>query len=106
MTEWKAFASFAVKCLGMPVEATPFYSSDEKWSRKAERIREFVLKVGNFGNNQRRDYSGIPYFKRKFLSFFGRLNDMLRHVKLFPKDSFLFFGGVLKSGLYAAVRGE
>ena len=120
MTEWKAFAAFAVDWLGMPVKAMPLYdendrsamplgsskNQNEKLKRKAERIKDFVLEVGNFGHKQRRDYSGQPYLLRKIKSSFGRFSDMLRHFSIFPKDSIVFFGGVLRSGLYAAVRGE
>ena len=38
MSEWKAFGAFAVEYLGMPVEAMPMYSSDKRWSRKADKI--------------------------------------------------------------------
>lgn len=106
MSEWKAFAAYAVEYLGMPVEAMPLYSDDAKWSRKAARINAFVLEVGNFGHKQRRDYGGMSYLRRKFVSFWGRLSDMLRHFRIFPLDSIRFFGGVLRSGLHAAVRGE
>lgn len=106
MSEWKAFAAFAVKCLGMPAESMPLYDMDEKWKRKAERICQFVKEVGNFGHKQRRDYSGMSYLKRKFVSFWGRLSDMLRHFWIFPLDSIRFFGGILRSGLHATVRGE
>lgn len=110
MTEWKAFAALAVEYLGMPLEAMPLYNENdnqsEKLKRKAERIKNFVMEVGNFGHKQRRDYSGNPYLLRKIKSSFGRLSDMLRHFTLFPKDSIVFFGGVLRSGLHAAVRGE
>jgi len=58
------------------------------------------------GHKQRRDYSGMLYMMRKFVSFWGSLSDILRHFSIFPKDSIVFFGGVLRSGLYAAVRGE
>ena len=109
MTEWKAFASFAVEYLGMPVEAMPLYDADERWKRKADGICQFVMEVGNFGHNKQVQGSKVNvqgYFWRKFNSFWGRLSDMLRHFKLFPKDSIVFFGGVLRSGLHAAVRGE
>lgn len=106
MTEWKAFASLAVDWLGMPVDAMPLYDANDKWPKKADTIIDFVMKVGNFGHNQRRGYSGQSYLMRKFNSFWGRLSDMLRHFTLFPKDSIVFFGGVLRSGLHAAVRGE
>lgn len=111
MTEWKAFAAFVVEYLGMPVEAMPLYNSlsvqeVQKFKGKAERIKNFVMEVGNFGHNQLRDYSGQPYLLRKVKSSFDRLSDMLRHFTLFPMDSIVFFGGVLRSGLHAAVRGE
>lgn len=44
MGEWKAFAAFAVDYLGMPHDAMPFYSSKEKWKRKAEKILCFIMK--------------------------------------------------------------
>lgn len=106
MTEWKAFAMYAVEYLGMPIKAMPLYSEQACWSNKARKINDFVLEVGNFGHNQRRDFSGMSYFVRKVKSFWVRLSDMLRHFTLFPKDSIVFFGGVLRSGLHAAVRGE
>lgn len=110
MSEWKAFAAFAVKWLGMPVEAMPLFEDNDNHNvnldKKADKICKFVLEVGNFGHKQRRDYSGMSYLRRKFVSVWGRLSDMLRHFRLFPKDSIVFFGGVLRSGLHAAVRGE
>ena len=106
MTEWKAFGAFAVEYLGMPADAMPLYSADKRWNRKGAKICADILKVGNFGHKQRRDYTGMNYLSRKFVSFWGRLSDMLRHFTVFPKDSIVFFGGVLRSGLHAAVRGE
>lgn len=106
MTEWKVFASSAVNWLGMPVDTMPLYDANERWRRKAERAIAFVMEVGNFGHNQRRDFSGMSYMKRKFVSFWGRLSDMMRHFRIFPLDSIWFFGGVLRSGLHAALRGE
>lgn len=110
MSEWKAFAAFAVKWLGMPVEAMPLFEDNDNHNvnldKKADKICKFVLEVGNFGHKQRRDYSGMSYLRRKLVSVWGRLSDMLRHFQLFPKDSIVFFGGVLRSGLHAAVRGE
>lgn len=106
MTEWKAFAAFAVDWLGMKVEAIPLYSKDKRWSRKADKICADVLNVGNFGHKQRRHYGDTPYLLRKFMSSWGRFGDMQRHFSVFPKDSIVFFGGVIRTGLHAAVRGE
>ena len=114
MSEWKAFAAFAVKWLGMPVEAMPLIENNDNHNsnldKKADKICKFVLEVGNFGHNklvQGSNGSRVQgYYWRKFNSFWGRLSDMLRHFQLFPKDSIVFFGGVLRSGLHAAMRGE
>lgn len=112
MTEWKTFAAFVVKWLGMPVEAMPLFDDNHNINldKKADKICEFVLEVGSFGHNklvQGSNGSRVQgYYWRKFKSFWGRLSDMLRHFQLFPKDSIVFFGGVLRSGLHAAVRGE
>lgn len=38
MSEWSAFAALAVEYLGMSVKAMPFYYSDEKWKKKANKI--------------------------------------------------------------------
>lgn len=106
MSEWRSFAALAVDWLGMPVEAVPLYSPEECWSRKAKKVMQDVVKVGNFGYNERRNYREMSYLARKFKSFWGRLSDMLRHFTIFPKDSLVFFGGVIRSGVYAAIRGE
>jgi len=114
ISEWKAFAAFAVKWLGMPAEAMPLFDNNDNHNvnleKKTDKICKFVLEVGNFGHNklvQGSNGSRVQgYFWRKFKSFWGRLGDMLRHFQLFPKDSIVFFGGVLRSGLHAAVRGE
>ena len=106
MTEWKAFGVFAVEYLGMPVDAMPLYSDDARWKKKAMKISAFVLEVGNFGHKQRRNFDGMAYIERKFVSFLGRLRDILRHFFVFPKDSIVFFVGVFRSGIYAALRGE
>ena len=106
MTEWKAFAALAVDWLGMPIEAMPLYSEDKRWPRKAHKIIADILNVGNFGHKRRRHFEGKPYLVEKFLSFWGRLSDMLRHFSVFPKDSVVFFGGVIRTGLHAVVRGE
>ena len=41
-SEWKAFAALAVKYLGMPVEAMPFY--DSKFKVKGSRVLKHILK--------------------------------------------------------------
>jgi len=115
MSEWKAFGALAIEYLGFPKDSMPLLDSSnvqefKKFKWKADKICKFVLEVGNFGHNklvQGSNGSRVQgYYWRKFKSFWGRLRDMLRHFQLFPKDSIVFFGGVLRSGLHAAVRGE
>lgn len=103
MTIWKGFAAFAVDWLGMPVEAMPFYSSGDKWSRKAERIKVFVLEVGNFGHNRDMSYyNSKSFLVRKTLSLKQRIGDLLRHGRIFPMDSLRFFWGITVNGIRMA----
>jgi hypothetical protein len=107
MTEWKAFSAFAVEYLGMPSEAMPFYSADEKWKRKADKICAFILEVGNMGHN--RDMSHFekyPYLVRKTCSMGRRCGDLIRHARIFPLDSLRFFPRIMFNGLRSAARGE
>lgn len=107
VSEWKAFAALAVNDLGMPAEAMPMYDAAAKWSRKAERIKAFVMSVGNFGHNRDMSYYGkYPYLVRKSISMFQRMVDLLNHARIFPLDSLTFFPSILKNGLRSALRGE
>lgn len=106
MSEWKAFAALAVKYLGMPVEAMPLHSEDIKWKGKADKIETVVMSTGNLGQNQRKVLRGQSYITRKILSFLRKACEMLRHFTLFPKDSVLFFGGIMRDGLHMVLKGE
>lgn len=107
MSEWKAFGAYAVKYLGMPVESMPLYSSDAKWVRKAGRIQNFILKVGNFGHNRDMSYyKRTSFLLRKTISLCRRIDDICRHTLIFPMDSLRFFPGILFHGLRAAARGR
>lgn len=107
MSEWKAFASLAVDYLGMPPDAMPFYSSAEKWSRKAGRILSFILQVGNFGHNRvHSDFRKCPYLVRKSLSFGRRCKDLFSHAHVFPLDSVRFLPYIVYNGLRSAVHGK
>lgn len=90
MSEWKAFASLAVKTLGMPVDAMPFY--DEGFKRKGEMVLRHILKTGNLGQNNdlsyRVKYKGCAY---KMVSFWRRLVDFVNFVPIFPLDAPRFF---------------
>ena len=97
MSEWKSFAAVAVDWLGMPVEAIPLYSYDRKWSKKAEKIIEFVLETGNFGHN-REAVSG------KVGSAWNKMKDFARHTRLFPLDSIKFFFHFVGNGVQVATE--
>lgn len=110
MSEWSAFGAFAVDYLGMPMEAMPFINDNANLNankKKAERICEFIMEVGNFGHN--RDYSYFdkyPFVVRKMYSLGRRFGDIIRHARLFPRASLRFFPKMFINGLRAAIRGE
>ena len=107
VSEWKAFAALAVNDLGMPAEAMPMYDNAANWSRKAERIKAFVMSVGNFGHNRDMSYYGrYPFLVRKCISMGQRVGDLLNHARIFPLDSLRFLPAMLVNGVRSAVRGE
>lgn len=100
ITEWKAFAAFAVDMLGMPADIMPLYSTSRKWSRKAKRICSYVLSVGNFGQNRDVSYkTKFPFFVRIFISFYHRTHDFVRQFMVFPMDALRTYFGVWKIGV-------
>lgn len=106
MTEWRAFAALAVDYLGMPVEAMPFYSPNEKWKRKARKIVTFVLETGNFGHN--RDYSYYekhPYLVFKTISLWRHVIDFCRYFIIFPLDSIKVILRRMCIGFSVAIKG-
>lgn len=105
MSEWRAFGAFAVEYLGMPVESMPLYSTNKKWGRKAKRILGFVMMSGNFGQNRDMTYRQYSFLKRKCISLWQRVSDLIRHALIFPLDSFRFFPRILINGLLAASKG-
>ena len=107
LSEWKVFAAFAVEYLGMPQDAMPFYSAAPRVSRKARRVKEYVLEVGNFGHNRDSSYQAEKSFvARKVISFFRHLGDSLRHFLIFPLDSLLILFRLISTGLGARTRKE
>ena len=104
--EWKTFAAFAVEYLGMPQEAIPFYSNGCKWSRKAKRICDFVLKVGNMGaNRDLSSYDNKPYLIRKTITMGIRLYDLMNHARIFPLDTMRFLPQMMFNGVSSALKG-
>lgn len=126
-TEWMAFGTFAVEYLGMPIEAMPLLNADlnalpalqalstaEKKSnmaknlrKKADKICEFILEVGNFGHNRDNSYfQKHSYFVQKCISVWRRVWDLGRHARIFPIDSVRFFFGIMYNGIVSAIKGE
>ena len=100
MSEWRAFGMFAVKYLGMPEEAIPFYCEDEKWKRKARQILAFILKTGNMGNNRKEKGKVHSYLSRKMKSSEQRICDLANHFTIFPMDTLRFFPRIFLNGLH------
>lgn len=100
MSEWKAFAAFAVKYLGMPIEAMPLFNEcdkqNNKWYKKADIIMVFVLESGNFGHNREKA-------KSKVGSAWKKAKDFARHMRVFPLDSVNFFCHFMLDGLRLAI---
>lgn len=103
--QWKGFGAFAVDYLGMPSEAMPLYSPDIKWSKKADKICAYVLKVGNFGHNiDGSYYLKYPLLIRKSISMWKRTNALFHHASIFPLHTFRFLPHVLYTGLKATIE--
>lgn len=84
MNEWKAFGSFAVEYLGLPVEAMPLYDSSGRWRRKARRVQGFVLETGNFGRSKDMSYKQkYPKLIRYGISFVRRGKEGFMRFRLF-----------------------
>jgi hypothetical protein len=110
-SEWKAFGAFAVEYLGMPAEAMPLFNKSDKKKhnlyKKAELIKDYILEVGNMGQNRDMSYFGkYPYLVRKVCSMRRRCGDLIRHARIFPMDSLRFFPKIMLNGLRSAARGE
>lgn len=107
VSEWKAFAAYAVEYLGMPADALPLYDGANKWKNKAKKIQVFIVKVGNFGHNEDKSYfSKYPFLVRKTISLWRRTGVMLRHARIFPWSSIKFMPHVLFTGFWSAAKGE
>ncbi len=106
ISEWKAFGALAVDWLGTPKEAIPMYDESSCWSKKANRIIDFIMMSGNMGHNRDASYMSKPYLIRKCYSAGRRVRDLINHARIFPLDSFLFSLSIMKNGIQSALRGE
>ena len=105
MTEWKAFAAFAVDYLGMPGGYMPLYDDSNKWKQKAVRIFAFVLETGNFGHNRfEKCNNNKAYLIRKIKSLWNSTKDSLRHFFIFPLDSTIVWWRMFIKGVAIVVK--
>ena len=73
ITEWNAFGNVAVKYLGMPYDAMPFFSESNQKKKKCDQIVRMIL----FEGNQ------------------GRFNALCSVIKIFPLSTLRFLPGIL-----------
>lgn len=111
MSEWKAFGALAIEYLGFPKDFMPLLNVNDTLNanlkRKADRIMEFILEVGNFGHNRDNSYfQKHSYLVQKCISAWRRVKDLCRHVRIFPVNSVRFFFGIMHNGIVSTVRGE
>lgn len=107
MSEWKAFAYFAVNYLGMPVKAMPFYVESSKWHRKADKILSYILETGNFGH--KRDMTFVQetsIIERKWKMFCHITKDSARQFLIFPLDSTRVWCHMMGIGLRVLIKGK
>ena len=106
MSEWHAFSLLTVEYLGMPHEIIPLFDGDNKWKRKANKICEFIIEVGNFGHN--RDYSfyqKYPYIVYKAISMWRHIKDFGRYFTIFPRNAVKVTSRRMRIGFSVAIRG-
>ena len=116
MTEWKAFGTFAVVYLGMPLEAMPYLNVrskmdngrceiDKHLKRKADRILEFVLESGNFGHNRDISYKQkYPFVIRYAVSFWLYTKLAMQRFSISPRNAIMAWWAIVKMGANAAAK--
>lgn len=101
MNKWHAFAALAVEYLGMPVDSMPFYSSSNKWKKKADGIIALILQSGNFGHAVDKSYKQkYPTIIRAIVAACHHTAVAFGHFLIFPYDSLLGW----KKLMYIGVR--
>lgn len=116
MKEWKAFGSFAVEYLGMPVEAMPYLDVrskidvgrcevDKCFKRKADRILASVMESGNFGHNRDISYKQkYPFVIRYAMSFWLYTKLAIQRFAISPRNAILAWWAIVKLGANAAAK--
>lgn len=88
MKEWKAFGALAVDVLGMHPSTMPFYDTSCKWKNKAYSVLDFVMTVGNFGQNQDVSYKQkYSVLVRKLITLWRLTSIAFNHLFVFPYNT-------------------
>lgn len=107
VSEWKAFYNLASRYLGMPDFGLGLMVHDSRFDKKADKIGEFILEVGNFGHNRDNSYfQKHSYIVQNSISAWRRVKDLCRHATIFPVNSVRFFFGIMYNGILSTLRGE
>lgn len=107
MSEWRAFGAVSIDYLGMQSDCWPFYSSRNKWRRKAARIVKMVIETGNFGHNRDMSYiNKYPFVIRKMTSLWRSTKDRIRQSFIFPADSVRVWTHMFNTRMKAALKGR
>lgn len=92
ITEWKAFAVFAVTYLGIPEDAMPLYTFSSSLKKKADRICRLIIETGNFGHNKDNSYrANSSKIKSNFITFRRRFMEFSQIATIFPVNAPRFF---------------
>jgi len=90
--EWKAFTTFMIDYLGMPIGAVPFNEYENKYHRKAKKIRDLIIETGSFGLNKDESYrTKNPKVFANVITFFRRAGEYSRIATIFPRNAVKFF---------------
>lgn len=104
MSEWRAYAALVVEWLGMPIEAMPLYSPDERWKRKGDKVLNYIMRVGNMGHS--RDWSFREKYSapvRKIATLSRVTGDAMIQFAIFPLDAIRVWWLIVTKGLSEAV---
>lgn len=106
--EWMVFGQFAIQCLGYPSECMPLYEGSNALKRhRANLIKKYVLKMGNFGHNLDDDYyDKYSYVVRKVISFWRKGGLILFGMRVSPMNSLRYFFRFLGEGIVAVAHGQ
>ena len=103
MKPWQVFGCFLVENLGLPKDEFPFY--DARYADKVGKVRNYVLKDGNFGRNvlAGREKSR-SYLHGKWVSLKFHLMRFFRMFAIFPKQTMMRLFYMFRDGIIQVVQ--